>query len=318
MRKEDKFMFTYIGNGAYCYSNSTSMLLDTVGERIPAESIEVLSGVGLGALWFKEDNMVFFSNGVPHIGVSKALDILGFTITEHSSIDSSNIEGILTTAIKQHPVLLGPLDMGYLRYMPNHSYLHGCDHYVLAFGIENGVVRLHDPAGYPYAMLPMEDLIKASKTSHLQYRLYPHDMTYHYWCAPKRVKHPSHQEICVEAIRYFRQVYNDIEGQYSERNWLIGSDAIAELKRYILGGDINPSLVGHLTHFAFQVGARRALNFSEFFRGENGGLAEIKLLQSEVYGRCHSLAVNSDWLMIGEALSHLAELEIKFQEAIFT
>lgn len=26
-------MFTYIGNGAYCYSNSTSMLLDTVGKE---------------------------------------------------------------------------------------------------------------------------------------------------------------------------------------------------------------------------------------------------------------------------------------------
>jgi hypothetical protein len=73
-------MFNYIGNGAYCYANSASMLLDTVGEKISAESIEVLSGVGLGALWFKEDNMVFFSNGVPHIGVSKALNILGTNI----------------------------------------------------------------------------------------------------------------------------------------------------------------------------------------------------------------------------------------------
>lgn len=310
-------MFKYTGNGAYCYANSTSMLLDTIGERIPAESIEVLSGVGLGAIWFKEDNMVFFSNGVPHIGVSKALDILGFTITEHSSTVSSNIEGILTTEIKQHPILLGPLDMGCLKYMPNHSYLHGCDHYVLAFGLDNGMVRLHDPAGYPYAMLPMEELINASNTSRLQYRLYPQDMTYHYWCAPKRVNNPNQQEIYAQAIQYFRQVYNDAEEQCSERNWLIGSDAITELKRYILGGDISLELIGHLTHFAFQVGARRALNFSEFLQSENDGLAKIKLLQSDVYGRCHSLAVNGDWFMVGEALSKLAELEDKFQEAVF-
>jgi hypothetical protein len=310
-------MFTYTGNGAYCYANSASMLLDTAGEKISAETIEVLSGVGLGAVWFKEDNMIFFSNGVPHNGVSKALDILGFTVTEHSSTDGSQLEEILTTEIKQHPVMLGPLDMGYLRYLPNHGYLHGCDHYVLAFGVEDRMVRLHDPAGYPYAMLPMAELIIASKTSNLQYRLYPQDMTYHYWCAPKRIKHPNHQEIYVEAIRYFRQVYKDIEGQYLEHDWLIGRGAITALKEYMLGDDVNPSLTGHLTHFAFQVGARRALNFSKFFQSENGILSEIKHLQSEVHGRCHSLAVYGDWHMLGEALNDLAELEDKFQEALF-
>jgi hypothetical protein len=310
-------LFTYTGNGAYCYANSASMLLDVIGERIPAETIEVLSGVGLGALWFKEDNMIFFSNGIPNIGVSKALDILGFTTTEHSSTVSSNIEGILTTEINQHPVLLGPLDMGYLRYLPNHRYLYGCDHYVLAFGVEDGMVRLHDPAGYPYALLPMEEMINASKTSHLQYKLYPQDLTYHYWCAPKRVKHPNHQEIYNEAIRYFRQVYNDIEGQILKSNWLKGSDAITELKRHILSGDMNPDFIGHLTHFAFPVGARRALNYSEFFQSENGGLSENKQLQSKEFGRCHSMAVIGDWHTVSEALSNLAELEDKFQEALF-
>ncbi|MNI01356.1 hypothetical protein D3C73_541950 [compost metagenome] len=311
-------MFTYTGNGAYRYANSASMLLDAAGEKISTETIEVLSGVGLGAIWFKEDNMIFFSSGVPHTGVSKALDILGFTVSKHSSTDRSqkNAE-ILTTAIIQHPVMLGPLDMGYLSYLPNHRYLHGCDHYVLAFGVEDGMVRLHDPAGYPYAMLPMEELINASKTSQLQYRLYPQDLTYHYWCAPQRVKHPSVQDIYVEAIRYFRQVYKDIEGQCSERNWLSGSEAIEELKGYLLGGEPNPGLMGHLTHFAFQVSARRALGFGQFFQQKNTDLAKIKLRQAEVFGRCHTLAVHGDWHTVGEVLSDLAELEDKFQDSLF-
>jgi hypothetical protein len=125
------------------------------------------------------------------------------------------------------------------------------------------------------------------------------------------------QEIYVEAIRYFKLVYKAIEGQYSKRDWLIGRDAITALQGYMLGGDMNPGLTGHLTHFAFQVGARRALNFSEFFQSENDVLAEIKLLQSEVYGRCHSLAVHGDWHPVGEALSELAELEDKFRDALF-
>ena len=39
----------YIGNGHYCYANVTAMLLDAVGERVKPETIEVLSGVGVGA-----------------------------------------------------------------------------------------------------------------------------------------------------------------------------------------------------------------------------------------------------------------------------
>jgi hypothetical protein len=261
--------------------------------------------------------MIFFSNGVPHTGVSKALDILGFTFVEISSTNGIQVEEILTSAIKQHPVMLGPLDMGYLSYMPNHKYLYGCDHYVLVFRLEDGMVYLHDPAGYPNVMLPLDELISASKTSQLQYRLYPKDLTYHYWCVPKRVKHPNHQQIYEEAIRHFRQVYKDIEGQSLENNWKFGRDAIMALKEHVQEGDLDPELKGHLTHFAFQVGAKRALNYSEFFQSKNDVLAKLKLLQSEVFGKCQLLAVQENWHTLGEILNELADLENKFQDALF-
>jgi hypothetical protein len=47
-RKDDYFMFTYIGNGAYCYANSTSMLLETIGEKISPETIESYQELDLG------------------------------------------------------------------------------------------------------------------------------------------------------------------------------------------------------------------------------------------------------------------------------
>ncbi|WNQ11445.1 hypothetical protein MJA45_28270 [Paenibacillus aurantius] len=310
-------MFAYVGNGAYCYANSTSMLLAPMGEPISPSLIEVLTGVGLGAVWFEEDNMIFFSNGIPHQGVSKALDLLGFTYKECSGKEERGWIEQLSAELREHPILMGPLDMGFLSYLPNHPYLHGCDHYVLAFGLEDGWVRLHDPAGYPFAALPVHDLIRASRTSRLQYRLYPNDLTYHYWTAPVRLRQRTSIEMYREAIPYFQEVYTNADRLALEHGWITGTGAFAALSRHVQGGKMDPGLQGHLTHFAFQVGARRALDFSEFFQSYNRQLSELKGRQAEWFGSCHSLAVRGDWHAVGEAVRSLGELEQEFRELLF-
>ncbi|MEK8129034.1 hypothetical protein WMW72_14110 [Paenibacillus filicis] len=310
-------MFTYVGNGAYCYANSTSMLLDSIGEQVSPNLIEVLTGVGLGAVWFKEDNMIFFSNGIPHLGVSKAMDILGCASKEVSGTDEAGLVEKIAEELKEHPIMMGPLDMGFLTYMPNHPYLHGSDHYVLALGLEDGWVRLHDPAGYPFATLPVRDLIQACKTNRLQYRLYPNDLIYHYWSEPVRLQHRTSSEMYREAIRYFREVYLDADRLASVHGWMTGGDAIAALQRHVKAGEVDPGLQGHLTHFAFQVGARRALNYSEFFQCENPKLSGLKFMQSEMFGNCHGLAVRGEWQAIGDSLQGLGEFEQQFRELLF-
>lgn len=127
--------FSYIGNGAYCYSNSTAMLLTSIGEDISPSTIEVLSGVGLGAFQLKDSNIAFFSNflGLPDKGISKALDILGFKYLEKAQNDKSKPPfELLEKLLQKSPVLLGPLDMGYLTYNPKHKYLNGVDHFVFS------------------------------------------------------------------------------------------------------------------------------------------------------------------------------------------
>ncbi|BBI30833.1 hypothetical protein [Cohnella abietis] len=311
-------MFAYVGNGAYCYANSTSMLLDSIGEQVSPSLIEVLSGVGLGAVWFDVDNMMYFSNGIPHLGVSKALDILGFTYNECSGTDENGMVEQISEELRKNPIMLGPLDMGFLSYMPNHQYLHGCDHYVLAFWLEDGWVRLHDPAGYPYATLPVSDLIDASKTNRLQYRFYPSDLAFHYWAAPMRQRQRTSNDLYREAVLYFREVYLNADRIALEHGWKTGINAITALQRHVQGEKIDPGLQGHLTHFAFQVGARRALNYSEFFQSENPKLSELKLMQSEMFGSCHSLAVRGDYHGLGEAVRRLGEFEQQFRECLFS
>ena len=245
------------------------------------------------------------------------LDILGFTYKECSGRDQIGMMDHISAELRERPILMGPLDMGFLSYMPNHTYLHGCDHYVLAFGLEDGWVRLHDPAGYPFATLPVSDLVQASKTNRLQYRFYPGDLTYHYWTAPTRLRQRTSNEIYREAVLYFREVYMNADRIALEQGWQTGMDAFTALRRHLVEEKLDPGLQGPLTHLAFQVGARRALNYSEFFQSENPQLSELKLKQSEMFGNCHSLAVREDWHALGEAVRSLGEVEHQFRACLF-
>ncbi len=57
-----KRVYPYFGNGPYCYSNATSMLLSNIGEDIPPWKMEVYTGVGLGAFWLPQEKLLFFSS----------------------------------------------------------------------------------------------------------------------------------------------------------------------------------------------------------------------------------------------------------------
>ena len=78
-------MIEYVGNAPYCYANSAAMLLKSIDENIPPGKIEVLTGVGLGAIW-QDDGLFWLSNpySPPDIGLSAALGILGFQFVEGS------------------------------------------------------------------------------------------------------------------------------------------------------------------------------------------------------------------------------------------
>lgn len=43
--------------------------------------------------------------------------------------------------------------MGYLSYNPNHEFLAEADHFVLAYGMDDDVVHLYDPEGFPHVSL---------------------------------------------------------------------------------------------------------------------------------------------------------------------
>lgn len=112
-------MDTYVGNGAYCYANSAAMLLASIGERVSPSYIEVLTGVGFGAVWEESEKAAWFNGKLtPDEGIDNAFKLLGFSAAGNSpSADGHTSIEVLKEKILKRPVIWGPLDMGMLEFL---------------------------------------------------------------------------------------------------------------------------------------------------------------------------------------------------------
>ncbi|NGQ95284.1 BtrH N-terminal domain-containing protein [Brevibacillus sp. SYP-B805] len=304
----------YIGNGAYCYANSTAMLLHSIGEKIAPSLIEVLTGVGLGAMWEEALQFAWFNGRVaPDEGIGRALDLLGFTFLAQGC-DTTSAPPVedLRTHLKDGPAVVGPLDMGMLLYHPNHSYLGGSDHYVLVYAADDENVYLHDPAGYPHVSLAWEPFGLAWRAEKIPYRRYP----YQFWTRPSRQRTPAEQELFGQAIRYFQTVYRETEEEAGQKGLPCCEKAIRAFADAIEQETITPEGRNHMRYFLFQLGARRALDYANFFARRLPGLARLKERQAQLFGTCHVHAVADNRQDLAAALRALAHAEEQFRHAL--
>lgn len=301
--------FYYKGNGSYCYSNAVSMLLSVIGEDISPSLVEVTTGFSLGAS-LERNNMLFFDNGLssPDKGVNLAFRTLGFSVVEQvSSMDARMPIDRLRRDLETAPVMLGPLDMGYLTYLPNHQFLSGCDHYILALEMGDNEVLVHDPAGYPYVWLSLEQLEHAWKAENIPWS----SGAFRYWKTPKRIAFPSDDEIYHKSLQLFKDAY---QKQRLQPNF--GGKAIRIKAKQLLDSQVSLDERGHLTHFAFPLGSRRAIDFSYFFEERNILLSSLKEEQAKLFGKCYRYASSQRWMDVAETLYELADIEFKFEEAL--
>src|SRR5262249_19039745 len=146
-------LLSYTGNGTYCYANSLHMSLLGAGanpqELASPGFLECLTGGPFGKLYLRLEDcpVVFFSPPIsdPDLGLTHAIDLLGWQCEEWYGDDGQEALARLREAVQTAPVLLGPLDMGYLSYHPNAEVLKGADHFVVALAIEGDQVLMHDP-----------------------------------------------------------------------------------------------------------------------------------------------------------------------------
>ena len=308
-------MTVYNGNGAYCYANSASMLLSTIGEDISPSLIEVLTGFALGASIEVDHNLLFFDNctSSPDKGINHAFEILGFKVIEKVYKDGESIPlNELKDNLTRSPVMLGPLDMGYLTYNPNHYYLGGSDHYALAIDFNDKEILLHDPAGFPFVWLPFEQLELAWKAEKITWSI----GSFRSWVSPIRVSNPTSEEIYETAIQLFKASYHDQNNFAVKEKRLVGKEAIRLKATQIKGGNISNGEIGHFIHFALPLGARRALDYSIFFKGRNEQLSLLKDKQAQLFGKCQSFAVSKRWDEVAQTLELLMDVESDIESAI--
>lgn len=310
MEKITNSKVSYIGNGAYCYANSTSMLLASIGEEVSPAIIEVLTGIGLSAFLMEKSNLLFFSFALPDEELSRALKILGFECKERIIPKTKPVPITKLKEDLQHsPAVLGPLDMGYLVYNPRYQYLGGSDHFVLVYDIDDKAIYLHDPTGFPCVFLSHQKLKLAWRSNKI---FYGHD-NYRYWTAPRRIKTPSKKEIYTQAIKDFKSIYRACEEKSSLNNWTTGKEAILASASRSQSGRVTRQEIDHLVYFALPLGAKRALDFASFFDFRDADLASLKRKQAELFGKSHAFAVAKDWQSLAKTLQELADIEDSFR-----
>jgi len=290
----------------YCYSNSTAMLLGSFGENISPKLIEPLTGVGLGAMFHKKSGLPFFSGlkGLPDLGVSKALEILGFGFEEKYKEDEFDfpIEE-LKKDLEESPVVIGPLDMSFLAYNPKRPKVTGVDHYVLVYEITDEKVFLNDPAGYAQVWLSIENLKSAWKAEKIGYRR----GFYRSWTKPRRLSRPTDKEIYNKATEWFKTKY---DGSNENEKAILHLASLAKQKA------LKPKQVGHLSGFAFPLGVKRALDYALFFGNRNEEVKNLKLSQAKKFGLAQTSIMSEDWDNLSNDLEKLAEIEMQLKEII--
>lgn len=310
-------MDTYVGNGAYCYANSTAMLLASIGERVSPSYIEALTGVGFGAVWDEAEKVAWFNGKLtPDEGIDHALKLLGFTAAGNSpSADERTSIELLKEEIWKGPVILGPLDMGMLTYHPNHLHLSGCDHYIVAYAMDEQYLYLHDPAGFPHVRLPIQSLSEAWKAEKVRWKC---SKPYQMWARPERINSPSEYETAQNAVNYYKTLYVETIEWAAQNNKTVNAEAIRTFSHFVGQKDVTPGGVGNMKYFLFQLGARRAMDTADFLKNYEPALTKIKAQQAQIFGACHTLAVQEDWSSLSKALSGLAILEEQMIEKLLT
>ncbi len=306
----------YTGNSSYCYSNSLHMCLQQAGmKRLPGVSfIECLTGMPFGTCFLNFDIPMFFPSPAetdPHTGLSRALETLGWTCNLWQGENEEEARIKLEYALREGPVLLGPLDMSFLSYDPNHKSKAGGDHFLVVLDIKDNLVELHDPQFYPYALLPVREMMQAWNASTIGYI----DKTYTLRYDFRERNTVSREQLLMTMLDVAQTLQIDVhDGPIA----YTGATAFQKASELLQPGP-TPDFAGFLTHFVLPIGARRSVDAMQFMmeigKGELGKLYEDK---AKLYGRAQYYAATQKWPKVWGIFGELASVEEQLTENIQT
>jgi hypothetical protein len=291
----------YIGSGPYCYANSLAMMLGSAAPE-PAV-IEVLTGSPFGAELIGGATPFFNPLGWdPGIGLDAAIDLLGWTCQHSAAGSDTDAAAQLRGASASHPLLVGPVELGLLLHHPGSGTAIGSDHYMVVTGVENNIVRFHDPHGHPYATLPIDDFIAAWRAESIGYPAKQFTARTDF----QRVRDVDSATALRQALpRAARWLAEDADLPVPPGS-LGGAAALERLAELVENG-LEPWQHGHLSYFAIRVGARRLTDAATCLAliGENKA-ADIADEQARLVGALQHPLVTDDRATVARLLRRLA------------
>ncbi|CDZ49269.1 RADC family protein [Neorhizobium galegae bv. officinalis] len=158
----------YVGSGPYCYANSFAMMLGADAPSTVAIEFATSSPFGMQLLG---GTLPFFDpyGWTPEAGFDAALDAMGWTSAVTKSNSEEDALAQLKLALCDGPVWVGPVEMGHLRHQPGMDGPIAADHYLVVLAVDDEGVRMHDPQGYPFATLPLDDFLTAWRAETIDY-----------------------------------------------------------------------------------------------------------------------------------------------------
>lgn len=310
-------MISYAGNGNYCYANSLHMSLLSAGaasNELPTPSfIECLTTMPFGNLYLDLDSgpIAFFSPVTldPNLGLARAAKTLGWTFNEQRGGTAEEALARLRAKVREGVVLVGPIDMGYLSYNPNHQYQMGGDHFVAVMAIENEHVLMHDPQGYPCAFLPVQEFLNAWQADSINYKEAPFTMRSKF----RHVEQVSRQKMIERTLPLIRENLTANPGGPVAYGGVEALTLMAQTLRDEAASDLK----GTMQYFALPLAAKRNMDGAAFLH-EAGKeeAAQIMERQAVLYGEAQYHAAHGQWEKVADLIERVAELEQQLIAAV--
>lgn len=300
----------YVGNGPYCYANSFAMLL---GAQAPSTAvIEVATGGPFGMQLIGGTRAFFDAYGWnPEMGFDQALGAIGWASTVSRGGERDMALARLVEAATMGPVWVGPLEMGHLRHQPEMTGPIGADHFVVVLDVHDERVLVHDPQGYPYVQVPIDDFMAAWRAETVSYGD-PYTMRTDFVKIAEVADADAIRSIIPTAIERLSMRTGEEMPPGS-----LGNGEAAERVAQMIEGGAGAGLREHLIYFAIRVGARRLSDTADCLRlAGYTDAASIAANQARLVGSMQHPMVTGNLPLAAAALRELAPTYDRLRAAL--
>ncbi|UKZ57119.1 hypothetical protein TrVGV298_010971 [Trichoderma virens] len=241
------------------------------------------------------------------------LEAAGWTSKLTVGKDADDALASLKKELENGPVFVGPVEMGYLCYQPGNNGPIGADHYVVVLGIQDDMVDLHDPHGFPYASIPVSEFLTAWRTDSLGY-----GTSYMMRSEFKHVQSFTEEDIIRRTLPNARRWLGMESVKASDMPpSSCGNRKAAEKLAEMIQTNFHPGVKNPLIYFAVRVGARRLADGTTCL--ERVGLvdaAAIMAKQARLVGRLQYPLTIGDVESAVKILSELAPTYDELRDAL--